>query len=120
MGKGEYMKTLILIGMLLMLPAIAFAQEKPKEKFQAEYSAIYNQRQIVTISGITDETEKMLVWLTVGAMPYMLDGSIPKLTDGVPYLGIHQVIMLTREEGLKFIGIASMNGTKFHCLQFRK
>lgn len=114
------MKTLILIGMLLMLPAITFAQEKQKEKFQSEYNAIYNARQIVTISGITDETSKMLVWLTVGAMPYTLDGSVPKLTDGVPYLGIHQVITLAREEGLKFIGIASMNGTKFHCLQLRK
>lgn len=114
------MKTLFLIAAMAICATTTIAQEKQKEKFQSEYSAVYSERQIVTISGITDQTEKMLVWLEIGAMPYTLDGSMPKLTDGVVYLGIHQMITLTREEGLKFIGIASMNGTKFHCLKFRK
>lgn len=54
------MKTLILIAVLLMFPVITLAQEKQKEKFQSEYSAVYSERQIGTISGTkNDETEKM-------------------------------------------------------------
>jgi len=83
-----------------------------KQKFDMQYTAIYNARQEIFIHGIKDNTAEVLVSVLVGSVVYTLDGSEPVLTDGVPYLGIHQSLVLNAGQGRQFRAKSSMDGTQ--------
>lgn len=116
-GSGNYVGR---IGMAARAPAvIAPAQDETKrQRFSSEYKAIYGERQEVTLHGIEDNTAEVRVTILVGSAVYTLDGSEPVMTDGVPYLAIHQSIVLTADEARRFRARCSIRGTQFQVLIF--
>lgn len=87
-----------------------------KLKFSMSYSATYKARQEIFIHGIKDNTAEVRVTVLVGNVVYTLDGSEPVLTDGVPYLGIHQSIALNASQARQFRAKSSMDGTQLTVL----
>lgn len=91
-----------------------------KQNFVMSYEAIYNARQEIFIHGIEDNAVEVRISVLVGSVVYTLDGSTPVLTDGVPYLSIHQSIVLDVDEARRFRAVSSMDGTKLQVLIFNR
>lgn len=110
------LKYLILCSLFFCSSLFAQAVAPEKSKFNLRYTAEYDARQLITLHGITDKTKTVLVYLTIGAVVYTIDGKMPVLTDGVLHLSMHDVLMLTKTQALLFKALASMNHTELNVL----